>query len=777
MTAETPGGAPPGPPRPWSLDLALGAFVAALAALASPWLTGRVTIPWDAKAHFYPQLVFLAKALHAGDSPFWNPHVFAGHPQIADPQSLIFSPPFLALAALNPAPSMAAFDATVFALLGLGGIGVILFFRDRGWREAAAVVAALAFAFGASAAWRVQHVGQITSLAWLPLALWALARALGRRSFGWGLVAGLFAGLVALGRDQVALLGLWSLAGYVLAHMLSGRSFFRTLEQCLAPLAGGVIAGLAVAGLPTALTLALTLESNRPAIDLAGAGRGSLHPASLLTFFFANLFGTDGPFAEFWGPPSPIWGPVDLYLARNMSDVYLGAIPALALVGLVSARGLFREPGARYFAVGLIVTTLYALGRYTPFYDLAYHVPGADLFRRPADATFLMGFFAAMLAGYGVHRYLAADWRPAGWPTRLAVFGILAAAAVGAAALAFDKGMWRVADPALRTAAICFAGAALALWLARRVAQGGVAAPILVLTAVLGADLAVNNGPNESTALPPWSYEALDPNGAEPTVALLKQKVAGQPPDRRDRVELAAIDFHWPNVSMAQGFDNVLGYNPLRLALFTAATGAGDHVALPDQRRWSPLWPSYVSPLSDLLGLRWIATGVEPGKIDPLLPGGALVEAGRTDKAIVSENPNALPRVVLATQAQPADFAAMLRTGVWPMVDFRKTVLLDAANAPSAGRLPPAAAQQGGARLVSYRNAEVIAEATAPPGGGWLVLFDVDHPWWFAEVDGKPAPILRADVMFRAVAVPEGTHTVRFVFRPLDGLWRQIAGR
>ncbi len=773
MTAEpTPGGAPP--PRNWSLDLALGAFLAALTALASPWLLGWVTIPWDAKAHFYPQLVFLAKSLAAGDSPFWNPHVFAGHPQIADPQSLIFSPPFLLLAALNPSPSMAAFDAVVFALLGIGGVGIILFFRDRGWREAAAVVAALAFAFGASAAWRVQHVGQIASLAYLPLALWALARALERRSFVWGMAAGLFAGLTALGRDQVALLGLWSLAGYVLAHLLAAGGFFRALGAAATPLAGGVIAGLAVAGLPTALTLALAMESNRPAIDFAGAGRGSLHPASLLTFFVANLFGTDGPFEAFWGPPSPIWGPVDLYLARNMSDVYVGAIPALALIGLVAARGLWREPGARYFAVGLALTTLYALGRYTPFYALVFHVPGADLFRRPADATFLMGFFAAMLAGYGVHRFLSDDWRPAGWVTRLAIVGVLGLAATAAAALALDKGMARVGFPALRVAAVCFLAAAAALWLARRT-RAGTAAPILALTAVLAADLAVNNGPNESTALPPWNYEALDPNGADPTVALLKQKLAGQPADRRDRVELTAIDFHWPNVSMAQGFDNTLGYNPLRLALFTAATNAGDHVALPDQRRWSPLYSSYASPMADLLGLRWIATGVPPEKIDLLLPGGALAPAGRTDKAIVSENPNALPRVVLARQAQAADFDAMLRSGVWPMVDFRNTVLLRAADI--AASAAPAASGPGEARLVSYRNAEVIAEATAPAGGGWLVLFDVDHPWWFAELDGAPAPILRADVMFRAVAVPEGTHRVRFIFRPLEGLWRQIAAR
>ena len=41
--------------------------------------------------------------VHAGQSPFWTPNVFAGWPQIADPQSLIFSPLHLLLAAFGPA--------------------------------------------------------------------------------------------------------------------------------------------------------------------------------------------------------------------------------------------------------------------------------------------------------------------------------------------------------------------------------------------------------------------------------------------------------------------------------------------------------------------------------------------------------------------------------------------------------------------------------------------------------------------------------------------------
>src|SRR5262245_47615070 len=92
-------------------------YVAAFAILSWPLLSGIVTIPWDAKAQFQPGLQFLASSLALGESPFWTPNVFAGWPQIADPQSLIFSPLHFALAALDPIPSFREADFVTFAYL------------------------------------------------------------------------------------------------------------------------------------------------------------------------------------------------------------------------------------------------------------------------------------------------------------------------------------------------------------------------------------------------------------------------------------------------------------------------------------------------------------------------------------------------------------------------------------------------------------------------------------------------------------------------------------
>ena len=761
------------------LTLTLAIFALAFLLPAWPWLSGAVTIPWDAKSQFFPQVRFLVASFARGEWPWWSPNIFAGWPQISDPQSLLFAPLYVLLAAFDPTAGLRAFDAVTFAYLFLGGVGVILFFRDRGWHAGGALVAAMAFALGGSASARIQHTSQIISLAYLPLALWLVARALERSSWRAGLAAGALTGLIAIGRDQVALLSLYVLAGFVLAHWVTGGQPLVRLRASIKPLGAAAVSGTLIAAVPIIMTALLAARSNRPEIEYASTTTGSLHPVHLLQLVFADLYGAMDPSIDYWAPPSPsweaAWGSPELYLSQNMGLLYAGALPVVAVVSFGLIRGVAWAREIRFFTIAAVLVLLYALGANTPAFHLMYDVlPAVALYRRPADATFVLVALIALIAGYLVHRWLTGTMPPA---TRLQrALEIVCPIAVIIAALALAETVVGV-RPALVpvvTAAVLTAAAVAVLLLARRLDARWPAAAVGLIAAFMALDLAWNNVPHISTALPPDLFDALRPNTKDETVRLLRARLAGAAaPDRRDRVELIGIGYHWPNLSLAQGFDHVFGHNPLRLRSFQQATNTGDTVAIPSQRYFSPLYPSYRSAFADLLGVRFIATGVPVEQIDSSLKPGDLDFIARTKDAYVYENPRALPRVMLLTDWRAADFEELLQDG-WPDVDPRRTVLLK--KAPR-GFAPGAAAAEGGsARLLRYANTEVMVEVEAPTGG-ILLLNDVWHPWWRATVDGADTEILKANVIFRAVVCPRGRHVVRFTFHPFAGAVAEMIGK
>lgn len=754
--------------------LAAVAFVCVWSVLCWPWLSGAVTIPFDAKAHFQAQIQFLAQALHSGQSPFWTHNVFGGSPQIADPQSLIFSPAIL-LALWTSSPSFREVDAYVLAHLLAGGLAILMFFRDRKWHPAAGVLAAIVFAFGASAAWRVQHVGQIASLAFFAIAFWLTARMLQRSTLASGALAGLAGGLMVLEPDQVALLGAYVLVGMVAAHWLSGG--WASVRASLPAISAACVAGLVTIALPLLWTWLFAEATTRPEVDLVEAGRGSLHPASLLTAFVADLFGAHDPAVDFWGPYNSAWADKDLFLSQNMGQVYFGALPLLLIIAPGVTRGWLWDKAIRPFSLLFVFMVLFALGRYTPAFQAIYeYLPGIKQFRRPADATFLIGGLSAVLAGYVLHRVLT-EAGTVSLKRDLAI-GAGVVAAVIAVALAVSSGHHHLADAWWPVAsAIGWFGAALAVIavLARFRSGFGPVAALLLVTGVVGADLRLNNGPNESTALAPEIYDVLRPDTQNETVKALKKLVAqpaGSP--RRDRVELLGMGFEWPNVGMVHGFDHTLGYNPLRLADFSDAVGTGDSIGEVKERKFTPLFPSYRCRLADLLGLRYIATPVPIEQVDYKLHAGDLKLVARTKEGYIYENPRALPRVQFVGGWQLADFDGMKAGGRWPEADPHQVVLLESEPPEAAAEGPSEATAD--VRLIRYQNTEIEIEVEASHAG-FVVLNDIWHPWWRATVDGAETEILKANVLFRAVQVSAGTHRVKFSFHPVEGAIAEFRDR
>jgi uncharacterized membrane protein YfhO len=83
--------------------------------------------------------------------------------------------------------------------------------------------------------------------------------------------------------------------------------------------------------------------------------------------------------------------------------------------------------------------------------------------------------------------------------------------------------------------------------------------------------------------------------------------------------------------------------------------------------------------------------------------------------------------------------------------------------------------------VVTYEPDHVVLEVHAPEAG-YVVLTDAWYPGWQAEVSpigasatDTSAPVMRADVLFRAVPVQAGAWRIRLRYRPAVIAWGGIA--
>jgi hypothetical protein len=182
--------------------------------------------------------------------------------------------------------------------------------------------------------------------------------------------------------------------------------------------------------------------------------------------------------------------------------------------------------------------------------------------------------------------------------------------------------------------------------------------------------------------------------------------------------------------------------------------------------------------MADLLGVRFIATGIPIEEIDKGLKPGDLPLVARFRDAYIYENPHVLPRVLVVREWQRVDFAELIATGAWPQFDPRRTVLLDETPVIEEGEAvaPGSPVAVSTARIRRYENTRIEIEVEAAERS-FLVLNDAWHPWWTADIDGHETDIYRANALFRAVPVPAGRHLVTFEFKPISGALAELGDR
>jgi Bacterial membrane protein YfhO len=123
------------------------------------------------------------------------------------------------------------------------------------------------------------------------------------------------------------------------------------------------------------------------------------------------------------------------------------------------------------------------------------------------------------------------------------------------------------------------------------------------------------------------------------------------------------------------------------------------------------------------------------------------------------ERAEGLPRAFVVPEGLVVGPGDALRAVLSPALDPRRTVVLEEGEPFTATWAPEA----GSVHLVS-RSSGAVAVVARLPAPGVLVLLDAWESGWRASVDGAAAPVLRADVAFRAVRLPAGEHRVEFTY-------------
>lgn len=751
----------------YSLSLLLAAIAAVWLIAAGRWIVSDTVVPWDSKNQFYAFFRFLASAIQNGDLPFWNPYHYSGHPSVADPQSLLFAPVFLVWAFFDAAPSMRTFDLVVYAHLLAGGLAVGAIGWRAGWPLPASALAAVVFMFGGPAAGRLQHTGIVLSYAMFPIALLLLQVAVQRLSPIAAALFGVAAAVLVLGRNHQAFLFCFVLAALLVGEVFGDAEPARWLRRRAAILLamGGLTAALIA--LPLLLTLQFAGLSNRPDIQLVNAHEASLYPANLASMAAANVMGSLETTQAYWGPnylTLPEVGATD----RSFNYLFVGAGPTIVLLWLGLAGGGLGQRGRRVLTGTLAVSLLYMLGRYTPLYEFAFnYVPGIGLFRRPIDGAFIFVALLALICGQ-----LLADYVRAGLP-RVPLWR-LAAVAAGALlilgwAIAFSALTQHGWDSFLQTLpAVAISATVIALLASARSPRARIAAALSV-AAIAAGELVWWNAASSLNAERPGYYSVLQhPTGDEAAaLAILEREVAARRKEgERPRVEIVGVSGPWQNLAMVRHLEATNGYNPLRIGRYDRLVSPGETTHIVDQRLFPASFNGYDCALARELGLEYVVLGQPIEKVPHLAwrPVGDVLLAG--PKIWIYRLADPEPRVTFITHVVVADTDQQVVAGLFGINPATEVALIEDDTAPVRS-YPPIAGESGRAQIVSWDPHRVEIEVESPHPGV-VILHDLYYPGWSVEVDGQPARMLRANVLFRGVEVGEGSHRVVFRFAPFS---------
>ncbi len=354
----------------------------------------------DLAVFFIPPRILWTGILGGGEFPLWNPLSYCGHPLLATLQPGIFYPVNLLLLIL---PFDLGFNWIIVLHYFLAGLFMLLLLKELGVTRSGRLAGAITFML-CGYLFSVHNVlSTLLSVTWVPLALFFYLKALRSGSFRQAAYTGIVMVIIFTGGGIEVLLGTFGLL--LITTLLPGLFDFSSGPE------GGYSSGSGgtfrhnrsyyfMLFLSTALLFVLlSAVQLLPFLELASqstrsgglsyfeATTWSFDLKDFLQFLIPDLYGYGATSEKYWANQS--W----------LKTVYTGTLPLiLALFFFLRFRGR-----TLLFLFVAIIFFMLALGKNSLIYPYLYeYMPFFSKIRYPVKFLFVPSIFLAIAAGLGL---------------------------------------------------------------------------------------------------------------------------------------------------------------------------------------------------------------------------------------------------------------------------------------------------------------------------------------------------------------------------------------
>jgi hypothetical protein len=752
------------------------AVVVATIPVAGLFTLSRIFFVRDLIMTFRSRFLFLRHSVFSGTFPLWDPYPANGQPAANDALYQLFHVPSLLVRLLLP--ELIAYNAWVALPVPLAALGMYLFLR-RHVTPAAAAIGAIGFAASGPIVSTTNFPNMSWSVAAVPYVFWAMERLFERRSAGASVLLAFVVSCQALSGEPVTFAASFAIAA-AYATLPEGRWRDRRLVLLAA-------VGLGAGALLSAIQFVPLAAASRA--SMRGMGQTSdfwaFHPLALLELTVPHFFG------DYFHSSLRETG---WLLALNSQrdpfyyTMYVG-VPLALLAAVAACSG---RPRTTFWTVVILACAVASLGPYTPVYPLMRElIPPLRSFRFPVKYLSLAAFGIATLAAMAFQWLLDGDA-----PRRALRIAVATASAV--AVLTYILIAWVLIAPQLPIRGFFH----LAVWANVPAPIQGAefllyrARPLLtsLLLKLLCASfllwLAASSRRERRLALTVFAVFAVvdllaSNSNVNPTMdaKLLRGPAwADQiPPDMHERVYIGGRLEGYVNTTDvdAPKYARYLDEFPemeqryLVVGEFLFHT-SGSRIRESMSYDLPVLWPTdfaraggwfKVAPREDRLrylarvGTRFVLLPTPP------YPGARPLASmiGAEQQHLYDFNPGARRTYVVADALRGPDVNWQIQGMFQARFDPSRGVLVSEPPPPPAG-MPGSPVPPSATFLEDGLNRVVIRAGS--PGDGYLALMDTYNPDWKVDVDGAPAPLMRANGLFRAVHLTPGEHVVTFTYRP-----------